>query len=992
MTTAALEDSTISKILAVTLKSSAEAPDQDPPVVYLAALAEELRSEHPGTEEWWLTSDILDRVLVSRLIENPPEGYPQPPLQYLLGCYARVSNALRTISPRQDAQSRQVLQQSALACKDLILSYAGLVLTGGVIPEEEISASRGPFQILDSMDAQESSSQPGVVPLPPGFLEDFSAGQDQDLLEQVAEPIAKELARRIQSQSPLGNYQGPMALLRYMVGIDKLAVALTSVRSFLPDLKKLTGRAIQLPGSSWLGPAFSVSVIPDQLILALPNIREQCFSEFHTRSQSELFKSMSGLRMAMKQIHGELHGVVKTLLGKSTRTRMVQWLGAVLDGNKERAKMQANNTLAASHGFFINFNAVMLKLCGPFMDPSNPAFWKRVDVRYIADNPRISFADDTKLAATHEEDQAYCQQVQEERQGTEEYHFICECFFLTYHSLHLGVIKVLQDWTEDLRRLQDATRVQQEVEAALQKMANTPQEALLKAKLRQIQNYVNAAQENRLCTETMMGDPELIHEVIAFYRLGAAWMMRLACPSGPLQMPLPEPAPAAFASLPEYFIEDLAEYLLYVSRMHPQLLVGAPMEEMMLFLMVFMGSPKYVRSPYLRSKLSEVVHVWLPPQQEGASFRRGFTSRSLGNSLTYLFEAHPLVLEHLVPTLLQLYVAIEFTDRANQFYLKFHMRQYIGDILHYLWGVPQHRVAWKSFALRDNGRGEYLRFCNMLINDAIYLLDESLKKLKDLRELESELGDSARVAALAPQERQEREQALHQTGEHLKSLLYLSSGTIRTLCTSTEEIQQPFLLPEMVGRTANMLGYFLLLLAGPQRRSFRVQDPEKYNFRPKDLLSQICSIYVHLYSGDQEGAFSRAVASDERSYRPEMFAEAARVLRQFGLLPEGEVMKLEQLASAVEEASKHLKQEEEFLANAPDDFMDPISCEIMKDPVLLPTSGTIMDRDVIVRHLLTDQRDPINRQPLTPDMLETHHELKAKITAWIDEQRSKMKT
>jgi hypothetical protein len=29
---------------------------------------------------------------------------------------------------------------------------------------------------------------------------------------------------------------------------------------------------------------------------------------------------------------------------------------------------------------------VLLKLCGPFLDPSSPNFWRRVDVRYIAGN------------------------------------------------------------------------------------------------------------------------------------------------------------------------------------------------------------------------------------------------------------------------------------------------------------------------------------------------------------------------------------------------------------------------------------------------------------------------------------------------------------------------------------------------------------------------------------------------------------------------------
>lgn len=44
-------------------------------------------------------------------------------------------------------------------------------------------------------------------------------------------------------------------------------------------------------------------------------------------------------------------------------------------------------------------------------------------------------------------------------------------------------------------------------------------------------------------------------------------------------------------------------------------------------------------------------------------------------------------------------------------------------------------------------------------------------------------------------------------------------------------------------------------------------------------------------------------------------------------------------------------------------------CELMEDPVLLPTSGTVMDRKHIVRHLLSTPNDPFNRQQLTEEML-----------------------
>ena len=49
-----------------------------------------------------------------------------------------------------------------------------------------------------------------------------------------------------------------------------------------------------------------------------------------------------------------------------------------------------------------------------------------------------------------------------------------------------------------------------------------------------------------------------------------------------------------------------------------------------------------------------------------------------------------------------------------------------------------------------------------------------------------------------------------------------------------------------------------------------------------------------------------------------------------------------------------------YFRPAPDPLMDTL----MRDPVLLP-SGNIMDRPIIMRHLLNSQTDPFNRQPLT---------------------------
>lgn len=47
-------------------------------------------------------------------------------------------------------------------------------------------------------------------------------------------------------------------------------------------------------------------------------------------------------------------------------------------------------------------------------------------------------------------------------------------------------------------------------------------------------------------------------------------------------------------------------------------------------------------------------------------------------------------------------------------------------------------------------------------------------------------------------------------------------------------------------------------------------------------------------------------------------------------------------------------------------------------------------RPTIARHLLSDQRDPINRQPLTEDMLKPDTELKQRINAWIRQRKAEV--
>ncbi len=82
---------------------------------------------------------------------------------------------------------------------------------------------------------------------------------------------------------------------------------------------------------------------------------------------------------------------------------------------------------------------------------------------------------------------------------------------------------------------------------------------------------------------------------------------------------------------------------------------------------------------------------------------------------------------------------------------------------------------------------------------------------------------------------------------------------------------------------------------------------------------------------------------------------------------------------------------------------------LMRDPVLLPSSRTVIDRATIKSHLLSDAKDPFNRMPLSledvvPGAFHSCHlrlgskcvysvhadlDLKARIEAFLAERRNK---
>ena len=96
---------------------------------------------------------------------------------------------------------------------------------------------------------------------------------------------------------------------------------------------------------------------------------------------------------------------------------------------------------------------------------------------------------------------------------------------------------------------------------------------------------------------------------------------------------------------------------------------------------------------------------------------------------------------------------------------------------------------------------------------------------------------------------------------------------------------------------------------------------------------------------------------------------------------------IQEFSIKVQRLDRQQRIDDEVLADAPEEFMDPIMSTLMIDPVILPSSKITVDRSTIARHLLSDQSDPFNRSPLTMDQVKRNTELKDKIDNWIKERR-----
>ena len=1008
---------------------------QLPPEASSAVLISRENLERVVLERLGLDAAALAEGMAAGASEQAPT-----PLQYLLGTYRRCLEEERSSERLKDKEYAAELCGTLAYLRELCVSYVGMLCQyPDMFPQPQAAAGAGALQLLDALTGEgRHTTVDQREQLPPGFLEAFCARFAEEGLAEMAAQLFEAMPRQVHPVSILGPFQGPLATLCRLAAMPELAPLLTANAAWSPPYRN--GRELEL--KSIVGAFLRLSPLPDfWMVSAQPSVTESCYPSPSTLSQRDANAAHAQLRNIIGMLHAGLNELLRGLLKKKElRARTVGMLAECVKACHGRSKMRFNEMQEASHGFAFNLAGVLLLLCEPFLDASHSKR-DRLDVSYVLGDARgLPFSKLTRLAASTDEMASWvdvrnldhqekfkAQQEERERRELEaqglsaeeaaaviaarasgdgagpstqpaaekEYSFICECFFLTAEALHLGLIKIISMYNEEMK---EAHRRRREMEAAQARQEGAPPDARLEA----LKAQCDRDMQRRLCFEAALLTPDVLSRALAFYRLMATWLQGLAGGKGDGE-PLPVPPPNEYRAMPEHFVEDMAEVLIFVGQLMSygwlRELGSERLDDFMEFLVMFSGSSLHLKNPYLRSKLVEVLAVWMPDagddegRPQSRRQRRGQVRPP--SFASGLFEAHPTAIRCLVPHLIKLYVQIEFTGSHGAFYEKFPIRSNMARLFDYLWTVPAHRATWKAYAAEESGEeGQYVGFINMLLNDLIFLLDEAMKKMVEIKQFEADRDNPQSELHSAPdEEREERESSYNQDIGYAKNDFSLAGEHLNLLRYTTSEITAAVLSESMVARVASTLNYFLLMLVDPtQRKTFRVKDPSKCGFYPEQLLGDIAQIYANISAADATGRFAQAVGTDERSFRAPLLLEAAALVRRFGTAPAEAADALERLRDTALEAVAEEEELDDILGDdVPDEYLDPLMGEIMRDPVKLPTSGNVMDRKHIARHLLSDESDPFNRKLLTPKMLEPMPKLKDEINKYIAEAKAKAK-
>lgn len=400
--------------------------------------------------------------------------------------------------------------------------------------------------------------------LPRGYLHELVAKThgNPTIFSKIFTPILQVLYLSMQQTSLVGNmHRRPIEALEDLLeircgpngNIRPICRLITNQIQFLPKIMtSAAGR--ELTRTSFLGPFLSVSVFAEDE----PKVAEKFFSGNPFTDKSVNVTLQQELENTRSLLHKMFHAI---LANSNCRDVTLTYLATLLRHNEKRTQMQTEEFTLAGDGFMLNLLSVLqmlsVKIKLDTVDPMYP----------FHPSSFVEIKNDTRLKLTSHE-VAEWQKSLEKTHKWSEAKFPTQCWFLTLHCHHIALLPALQKYQRKLRALRDLQKMLDELQATEPQWKDTPFAEHNKDLIKQWKQQLKRLVKSKSCADAGLIDPVLLRRCLEFYMSVAEILLSLlteTSPGDPLpELPLPREVPYRFTALPEWYVEDIAEFLLFI--------------------------------------------------------------------------------------------------------------------------------------------------------------------------------------------------------------------------------------------------------------------------------------------------------------------------------------------------------------------------------------------------------------------------------------------
>ena len=613
-------------------------------------------------------------------------------MRYLMDCYFIIENEQKI------NKKKTFIYHILCEIKEQCVNYAILLLTNNFIKQASFLFSPlFPFVFYQTA--------------PNGFIPQIVTntfnenGIDGDF-RRIFKPLLFNIWLEMQKFNSLTFEEQFMLPVRALVELCDIRVGqlrpicnlLVQIENWLPEeITKSAGK--EFSRICFISPFLRISVFAEDDI----KVVDKYFSEKTSDENYRLiYQSLqSQLLILRKECHRIFHLI---LVNKNSRENALRYLAESLRRNKKRQQLQINERTISSDGFMLNLLSVFQLLS------------KRIDIDKIDKHylfqpaSRLSLQnDESRIKFTINDLEKYMEELKEDSKksssailnSSQSPSFSTECFFLTLHCHHLSIIPCIRKYSRRIRAIREYTRIAEELQNTESVWSNVPRVANRNRQLiKRWREQAKTLSKAKICADAGLIDINLLTNTLQFYDSVMQMLLNALIIDDTNNQPRnlredellsPDFKPSnLFSSFPDWYLEDIADFLLFLIQNLPAVIEANTTDNMIKFLIIFISNSHVCSNPYVIAKLIEFLFIASPKLQ---AVSEQYHTRLYSNQLAE---------NYLSSALMRFYTNVETTGASSEFYDKFTIRYHINIIFKSLWNNLMHKNSIKGKTFEFN--------------------------------------------------------------------------------------------------------------------------------------------------------------------------------------------------------------------------------------------------------------------------------------------------